>query len=293
MAFAVLALIGCGGAQSDHPAADPTTTSEQTSVSPCRSDPHEGVHDPTRLKILDQCATFVGTVIRAPKLNRNDGDVTFNAAPDPAYTSMLNDKNRANGGIHIEIVPMDQPGCTPGEPIQGPLKNLGVCSGANVIFPPLGAHVRVVGPHVYDQWVGWNEIHPAWKIEILPPTGPLPPEVLVLNARLTGKAVGKRGAPRGSGRVTLLLTAGKACWRFTRLAGIGTPTRATIRAGAPHRTGPVVLRLGTRYRARGCVTADEEVLNSLGEKPGFHYVTVATVRYRLGAIRGQLTPASD
>jgi hypothetical protein len=81
---------------------------------------------------------------------------------------MLNAKNRAKGALHIEIVPMDQPGCKPGRPIRGyPVNNLGVCSGADVRSPPLGAHVRVIGPHVYDSWVGWNEIHPAWKVEIL------------------------------------------------------------------------------------------------------------------------------
>ena len=85
---------------------------------------------------------------------------------------MLNGKNRAKGGLHIEIVPMDQPDCEPGQPIKGySVNNLGVCSGANVHPPPRGAHVRVIGPHVYDSWVGWNEIHPAWKIEILAAKG--------------------------------------------------------------------------------------------------------------------------
>jgi hypothetical protein len=67
---------------------------------------------------------------------------------------------------------MDQPHCEPGQPIRGySVNNLGVCSGANVRPPPLGAHVRVIGPHVYDSWNGWNEIHPAWKIEILAAKG--------------------------------------------------------------------------------------------------------------------------
>ena len=47
------------------------------------------------------------------------------------------------------------------------MNNLGVCSGAHVEAPPLGAHVRVIGPYVLDSWDHWNEIHPVWKLEIL------------------------------------------------------------------------------------------------------------------------------
>lgn len=171
MALGTLMFAGCGGSDTETPAA-PTTTSGRTSASTyCRSDPHEGVHDPTRLKVLKACATFVGTVVEAPEVNRSDGDAMFTAAPDDRYASMLNAKNRGEGGLHIEIVPMDQPNCKPGQPIKGPVNNLGVCSGADVRFPPLRAHVRVIGPHVYDSWTGWNEIHPAWKIEILSAKG--------------------------------------------------------------------------------------------------------------------------
>ena len=57
-----------------------------------------GVHDPTRPEVLEACATFVGTVIKAPKLNPSDRDVTFKVAPDSAYASMLKGKNRSEGG---------------------------------------------------------------------------------------------------------------------------------------------------------------------------------------------------
>lgn len=289
----MLVAAGCGASQSLDQAGSPRVLQSTSVTPPCRSDPHAGVHDPTRLKILDACATFVGTVVGAPKLNPSDRDVTFNVAPDSAYASMLDDKNRKEGGIHVEIVPIDQPGCNLGQPIRGSEGDLGLCTGANVIFPPLGAHVKVIGPYVYDKWVGWNEIHPAWKVEILAQPGPPPPEAHVFKARLTGKAAGKKGAPRGSGSVALTVTAGKMCWKFTRLAGIGKPRRATIRAGGPLWVGPTLLELGTRYRARGCATPDAGRLNSLLLRPRSYYVNVITRRYRLGAIRGQLTPASD
>jgi len=179
LAGIALMLVGCGGSHPKNSAAGPTTTSRTATTSRrsaaakyCRSDPHQGVHDANRLKVIDPCATFVGTVIEAAELDRNDGDVAFWVAPDHGYESMLNGKNRAKGGLHIEIVPMDQSDCEPGQPIKGySVNNLGVCSGANVRPPSRGAHVRVIGPHVYDSWVGWNEIHPAWKVEILAAKG--------------------------------------------------------------------------------------------------------------------------
>jgi hypothetical protein len=289
----VLAAAGCGALQSLDRAGSPRAFQSTSVTPPCRSDPNAGVHDPTRLKVLDACATFVGTVVGAPKLNPSDRDVTFNVAPDSAYASMLNDKNRNEGGIHVEIVPIDQPGCKLGQPVRGSEGDLGLCTGANVIFPPLRARVKVIGPHVYDTWVGWNEIHPAWKVEILTPPGPPPPEAHLFKARLTGKAAGKRGAPRGSGRVALTVTAGKMCWRFTRLAGIGRPRHATIRAGGSLWIGPSLLALGTHYQARGCATPAADRLTSLLQKPRSYYVTVVTAQHRLGAIRGRLEPASD
>jgi hypothetical protein len=289
VAFVVLALVGWADSSPNGPADSSMVLHGSSVTAPCRSDPQVGVHDPTRLKILKECATFVGKVVSAPKLNPSDGDVTFNAAPDPGYESMPNEKNSHEGGIHIEIVPRDQPGCVPGEPIKGPVGNLGLCSGANVVFPPLGAHVRVIGPYVFDSWVGWNEIHPAWKVEILPLSGLVPPEAHPLKAHLTGKAI---GAPGGSGRVVLTLTGGKLCWTFTGLVGIGRPTRAKIRAGR-RPVAPTLLALGHRYRARGCVTVEEERLKPLEADPRRYYVIVATSRHRLGAIGGRVTPASD
>src|SRR5919201_4530793 len=170
LALLLLVAAGCGALPSGGVAPEPS--GRATDLPPCRSDPHEGVHDPYRLKVLNSCATFVGTVVSAPKLNPSDGDVSFNAAPDQGYESMLNARNRSEGGLHIEIVPMDQPDCEPGQPIKGyPENNLGVCSGAKVVFPPRGAHVRVIGPHVYESWVGWNEIHPTWQLELLSGSG--------------------------------------------------------------------------------------------------------------------------
>ena len=242
----------------------------------CPSNPLVGVHDPTRLQVLKVCATFVGTVTQTPR-QFPDGDFAFWVAPDAAYTSMLNPKNRSKGAIHVEIIPFDL--------------------GVRVRPPPLHAHIRVTGAHVYDRWTGWNEMHPVWNIEILsgggpPPPPPPAPTVTHLKARLTGKAAGNTGAQRGSGSVTLTLTDGNVCWRFTRLARVGKPTGALVRAGAAGRRGPVVLALGSRYRKIGCASARPGIFKALAAKPRSYYVVVASARHRRGAIRGQLAGAA-
>jgi hypothetical protein len=122
------------------------------------------VHGHDRLKVLTPCAEFRGTVSESP-LKNPDGDVSFQAKPDPDYATMLNAQNRSEGGLHIEIVPRDQPGCTPGKPVHvGDVPGLGTCSGRDIASPALGAHVRIVGPWVLDRNNKWYEIHPAWHI---------------------------------------------------------------------------------------------------------------------------------
>jgi hypothetical protein len=123
------------------------------------------VHGPDRLKVLSPCAVFQGKVKEAPVKNP-DGDVSFQVSPDPGYAGMLNANNRSEGGLHIEIVPRDQPGCTPGQPIHvGDVPDLGTCSGRDVAAPARGAHVRIIGPWVLDRNNNWYEIHPAWSFK--------------------------------------------------------------------------------------------------------------------------------
>lgn len=264
LAFTVLATATWGTARAfDAPRPHAATA--------CRSNPLTAVHDPTRLQILDACATFVGTVMNTPK-QYGDGDFAFSVAPDAAYASMLNAKNRSKGGIHVEIIPMDQ-GIT--------------------VRPPSHAHIRVTGAHVYDRWNGWNEIHPAWKVEVLsggggPPPPPPPPTAFQLKARLTGKALGKTGARGGHGRVVLTLSPGRVCWQFTRLARVGRPTRAAIRFKEQGKPGRSVLPLGRRYQRRGCGTVDARLFESLAEEARNYYVLVASKGHPYGALRGRL-----
>jgi hypothetical protein len=70
-------------------------------------------------------------------------------------------KMRLDSGatMRLEIVPADQPGCTPGEPVR-----FGVCTGAHIAAPAPRSVVFVTGPEVIDRRDGGVEIHPVWKI---------------------------------------------------------------------------------------------------------------------------------
>ncbi len=164
--FIAAAFSGCGGGR----VLSPTTTTavgkaHAVRSRACERNPSAGVHGPDRLKVLSPCAVFQGTVKEAPVKNP-DGDESLQVSPDPGYAGMLNAHNRSEGGLHIEIVPRDQHGCTPGQPIHvGDVPDLGTCSGRDVAAPALGAHVRIIGPWVLDRNNNWYEIHPAWSIK--------------------------------------------------------------------------------------------------------------------------------
>lgn len=162
----VTAFSGCGGGKPHAPTSASAAAKSHTVRSrACEHNPRDGVQTPDRLQVLSPCAAFQGTVDQAPVKYPPDSDVVFQVKPDPGYANMLNAQNRSEGGLHIEIVPRDQPGCTPGQPIHiDDVPDLGTCSGRDLAAPALGAHVRIVGPWVFDRNHGFYEIHPAWSI---------------------------------------------------------------------------------------------------------------------------------
>jgi hypothetical protein len=86
-----------------------------------------------------------------------------------------------NGDLLGEIVPADQAGCVPGQPLPRPPggEDVGVCTGANLVAPAVGKRVELVGPYVRDVNHGWMEVHPVWSfgpgtgvVPVLPATSP-------------------------------------------------------------------------------------------------------------------------
>jgi hypothetical protein len=127
----------------------------------CRDgDPLENVRDPERLRVIRRCVTATGEVRFCPA--REGWRHPHQPRPGPKGRYQLNDENRAKHGgtLVVDIMPADQPGCRTGERVR-----YGRCTGAHVRTLRSGERIRVTGPWVLDRGHGWNEIHPAWRID--------------------------------------------------------------------------------------------------------------------------------
>jgi hypothetical protein len=159
------------------PAATKTAAAKPAVVRPtasphgrCRGgDPLANVYHPYRLVVRSACMTVTGTV--AYVVREDDGDVHVDLALPRSEAGLLNQANYAHqdGQLVTEIVPADQPGCTPGQPPRPShgSYDYGICTGAGLATPPVGATVSVTGPYVLDADHGWMEIHPVWSITVL------------------------------------------------------------------------------------------------------------------------------
>src|SRR5207248_2098041 len=149
------------------PAKPPSPASQAGAGSGCRKgSPLANVYHPDRLLVMASCKTVTGVI---ESIRREpDGDIHFDVKLDAAYTKLINSGNVSgqHGWLVAEIVPADEPGCTPGrppKPVSGTY-NYGYCTGADIMTPPIGTHVSVTGPYVLDQLHDWMEIHPVWRI---------------------------------------------------------------------------------------------------------------------------------
>jgi hypothetical protein len=104
-------------------------------------------------------------------------------------------------------------------------------------------------------------------------------------------ALATRLAGRGRGSATVTISGPRVCWTVRNLHGVGRPSAATIRQGAAGRSGPVMVRLGRRYRSSGCTAIPAALGQAIAARPGGFYFSVATHAHPNGAVRGQLRPA--
>ena len=162
------------------PAAVPSAKQTQSAVAlasasgKCRTgSPLANVYHPYRLEVIKDCITATGTVTRVRY--EDDGDVHINLSLPATEQKLLNNANLTDehGDLVTEIVPADQPGCTPGKPpplpvtaYRSPGYTYGTCTGADLPTPALGDQVSVTGPYVLDTDHGWMEVHPVWSIVI-------------------------------------------------------------------------------------------------------------------------------
>ena len=188
-AAAAVVLAGCGGSGStQHPSTIPPSTAAPAQSAPllaagCRAgNPLANVYHEDRLEVRNRCLTVTGTV--AYVAHEDDGDFHVDLSLPPGEAHLLNQGNvdDQHGQLVTEIVPADEPGCTPGLPPRPPhgSYNYGICTGADITAPPVGARVAVTGPYVLDADHGWMEIHPVWAIKVIsgppaPAPAPVPP----------------------------------------------------------------------------------------------------------------------
>jgi hypothetical protein len=116
-----------------------------------------GVHNPGRLMVLSPCQEIIGRVGEDKGL-QGDGDRVYLLDVDEEYKHLLNEENdkKQDGMLVVEIIPADQ-------------------DSSFIKIPKEGDRIHIVGAWVTDEGVrsdgvtklGWNELHPTWKIEIL------------------------------------------------------------------------------------------------------------------------------
>lgn len=127
----------------------------------CSSDLWNHVYDKGRLHIIQQCTAVDGRVVF---IHYNaDGDVHI--ALDPEDKSVLNLVNamHAHRQLVVEAI-CDHPPSPMNSYAQAACKDF----RSAITIPKVGDRIRVTGSYVTDRDNGWNEIHPATRIEVLP-----------------------------------------------------------------------------------------------------------------------------
>ena len=128
------------------------------------------VYNPSRLLVLNRCATVSGVIVDATAnqsthqpdgvRHEADGDTHGWLKVDPQFTNLLDAGNQSaeDGNLVFEIVchfPVTQADAKP------------ACSsfGDHTVIPPIGTHVVIRGSYVQDQnHARWMEIHPVSSI---------------------------------------------------------------------------------------------------------------------------------
>jgi len=124
----------------------------------CDAELWKHVYQRERLRVLQECTAVQGRVVSIDR--SEDGDLHIGL--DPEDKSVLNLINVIHGHreLVVEIV-CEHP------PVKNSAKT--ACSGysSTITVPQAGSRIRVTGSYVTDRDLGWNEIHPVTRIDIL------------------------------------------------------------------------------------------------------------------------------
>jgi hypothetical protein len=140
----------------------------------CDSSISAHVYHPKRLIVKQECIEVTGTIVDATATqskhqtdgtrHEHDGDTHGWLKVDSGFENLLNsgNMNDENGNLVFEIIcrfPITQTDAKP------------ACQGYTdqVMLPPVGSHVLIIGQFVQDTFHGqWNEIHPVTSITVIP-----------------------------------------------------------------------------------------------------------------------------
>jgi hypothetical protein len=127
-------------------------------ASECDSALWNHVYEKDRLQVLEPCTAVEGRVVSVQR--SSDGDAHVSLAPDdPAVLNFFN-VTHSHRLLAVEIICEHAP--TRSAPVAA-------CADftSTVTVPLPGDRVRVTGTYVTDRDIGWREIHPVTRIEVL------------------------------------------------------------------------------------------------------------------------------
>lgn len=152
--FALLALLGLAPASSHA----------------CDASLWSHVYTPARLQVLKPCVAVTGTIVDATHGKRKDGvrheadgDTHGWLKVDPSFKNLLDAGNKTHEGGNLVFEVVCHFAVTQADAKRG-------CAHyrSDVVIPPVGTRVEIVGSYVRDSnHAQWNEIHPVTRITIL------------------------------------------------------------------------------------------------------------------------------
>jgi uncharacterized protein YraI len=154
----------------------PATPTAPSTTPSTECDPSISTHvyHPARLIVKQECIAVTGTIMDATATqskhqadgtrHEHDGDTHGWLKVDSGFENLLNsgNTNDEDGNLVFEIIcrfPITQTDAR------------AACQGYTdqIMLPPVGSHVRIVGRFVQDTFHGqWNEIHPVTSVVVIP-----------------------------------------------------------------------------------------------------------------------------
>lgn len=122
----------------------------------CDASLWDHVFTPKRLIIVEPCVVYRGIlVLPVPQF---DGDYHIMIRPDPGFESFEPSQPLFNVEVMCVV------------PVLKSAAAAETCASwhQDIVIPPPGAHVEIVGAYVMDGSHGWHEIHPVTSITVLP-----------------------------------------------------------------------------------------------------------------------------